>query len=77
VRDAHGALAAGLTKDDFEVFEDTAPQNISFFARSSASLSMRVAARSISSSNITTKVDLDTTLELPEYLKHEEKWGVS
>jgi Ca-activated chloride channel homolog len=34
VRDAHGALAGGLTKDDFEVFEEAAPQNISFFARS-------------------------------------------
>jgi Ca-activated chloride channel family protein len=34
VRDAHGALAAGLTQDDFQVFEDGAPQKISFFARS-------------------------------------------
>jgi Ca-activated chloride channel homolog len=34
VRDSRGALAANLTADDFEVFEDRAAQKISFFARS-------------------------------------------
>lgn len=34
VHDARGALAAELTKDDFEVLEDALPQTISFFARS-------------------------------------------
>ena len=34
VRDAGGRLIENLTKDDFEVFEDGAPQKISFFARS-------------------------------------------
>jgi Ca-activated chloride channel family protein len=34
VRDSSGALAGGLTKDDFEVLEDRIPQRISFFARS-------------------------------------------
>jgi len=34
VRDARGALAADLTRDDFEVVEDAVPQTISFFARS-------------------------------------------
>ena len=33
VRDAHGALAGDLSKDDFEVLEDGVPQRISFFAR--------------------------------------------
>lgn len=33
VRDAKGALVDGLTKDDFEVFEDAVPQKISFFSR--------------------------------------------
>ena len=33
-RDTQGTLAAGLTQDDFEVFEDGIPQKISFFARS-------------------------------------------
>lgn len=35
VRDAGGKLVTDLTRDDFEVFEDGAPQKISFFARSS------------------------------------------
>ena len=34
VRDAEGKLVTNLTQDDFEVFEDGAPQKISFFARS-------------------------------------------
>jgi len=34
VRDAGGKLIENLTKDDFEVFEDGAPQKVSFFARS-------------------------------------------
>lgn len=34
VRDANGALADKLVKDDFDVFEDGVPQKISFFARS-------------------------------------------
>jgi Ca-activated chloride channel family protein len=34
VRDARGQLATALTQDDFEVFEDGAPQKIAFFARS-------------------------------------------
>src|SRR5207247_1672911 len=34
VRDARGALAPGLTKDDFDVLENGAPQKVSFFARS-------------------------------------------
>jgi hypothetical protein len=34
VRDARGLLVTNLTQDDFEVFEDGAPQKISFFARS-------------------------------------------
>lgn len=34
VRDAAGALATTLTRDDFDVFEDGLPQKISFFARS-------------------------------------------
>jgi len=34
VRDTRGALVTGLTKDDFDVFEDGVPQNVSFFARS-------------------------------------------
>jgi len=33
VRDANGALVMDRNKDDFEVFEDGVPQNISFFAR--------------------------------------------
>ena len=35
VRDPRGALAANLSKDDFEVFEDGVAQRVSFFARSS------------------------------------------
>jgi Ca-activated chloride channel family protein len=34
VRDAHGARADNLTKDDIELFEDAVPQKIAFFARS-------------------------------------------
>jgi Ca-activated chloride channel homolog len=34
VRDAGGALVDGLTQDDFEVLEDTAPQKIAYFAKS-------------------------------------------
>jgi Ca-activated chloride channel family protein len=34
VRDPHGTLAAGLSRDDFEVLEDGVPQQVSFFARS-------------------------------------------
>jgi Ca-activated chloride channel family protein len=34
VRDRAGALVSNLTKDDFEVLDDGAPQTISFFARS-------------------------------------------
>jgi Ca-activated chloride channel family protein len=34
VRDASGALIDGLTQDDFEVTEDSAPQKIAYFARS-------------------------------------------
>ncbi|HTZ46870.1 MAG TPA: VWA domain-containing protein [Verrucomicrobiae bacterium] len=33
-RDSHGALIASLTKDDVELFEDTVPQKIEFFAKS-------------------------------------------
>lgn len=33
VRDARGALTAGLTKDDFEIVEDGSAQTIRFFAR--------------------------------------------
>jgi Ca-activated chloride channel family protein len=33
VRDGRGNLIDNLTQDDFEVFEDGAPQKISFFAR--------------------------------------------
>src|SRR5579862_7121118 len=32
VRDSQGKLVDNLSRDDFEVWEDTAPQNISFFA---------------------------------------------
>ena len=34
VRDADGALVDTLTKDDFEILEDTVPQKIAYFARS-------------------------------------------
>jgi Ca-activated chloride channel family protein len=34
VRDAGGRLIENLTKDDFEIFEDGAPQKVAFFARS-------------------------------------------
>ena len=34
VRDANGAPIDNLTKDDFEVVEDTVPQKIAYFARS-------------------------------------------
>jgi Ca-activated chloride channel family protein len=34
VRDASGKLVDDLTKDDFEVMEDAAPQKIAFFAKS-------------------------------------------
>jgi Ca-activated chloride channel homolog len=34
VRDARGALVDNLTKEDVEIFEDSAPQKIAFFARS-------------------------------------------
>lgn len=34
VRDAQGGLVDNLTKDDFEVDEDTVPQKIAYFARS-------------------------------------------
>ena len=34
VRDRTGALVSNLTKDDFEVLDDGAPQTVSFFARS-------------------------------------------
>jgi hypothetical protein len=33
-RDSVGKLVGNLTKDDVEVFEDAAPQKISFFSRS-------------------------------------------
>jgi hypothetical protein len=32
VRDANGALVDNLTKDDFEIVEDTVPQKIAYFA---------------------------------------------
>jgi len=32
VKDKHGALIAGLSKDDFEVFEDGKPQTIKYFS---------------------------------------------
>ncbi len=34
VRDSSGALVDNLTKDDFEIVEDTVPQKIAYFARS-------------------------------------------
>jgi Ca-activated chloride channel homolog len=34
VRDANGALVDNLTKDDFEIAEDTVPQKVAYFARS-------------------------------------------
>ena len=34
VRDSTGRLMENLTKDDFEIFEDGAPQKVTFFARS-------------------------------------------
>jgi Ca-activated chloride channel family protein len=34
VRDANGALVDGLTQDDFEVLEDSAPQKIAHFVKS-------------------------------------------
>jgi Ca-activated chloride channel homolog len=34
VRDAGGGLVDGLTQDDFEVMEDSAPQKIAYFAKS-------------------------------------------
>jgi len=34
VRDANGALVENLTKDDFDLIEDTVPQKIAHFARS-------------------------------------------
>src|SRR5438552_5602090 len=34
VRDSRGKLVMNLKQDDFEVFEDGAPQKISFFAKS-------------------------------------------
>src|ERR1700738_2329994 len=34
VRDADGALVDTLTKDDFEIVEDTVPQKIAYFSRS-------------------------------------------
>ena len=34
VRDANGALVDGLKQDDFEVTEDSAPQKIAYFAKS-------------------------------------------
>ena len=34
VRDTNGALVDGLTQDDFEVLEDSAPQKIAYFAKS-------------------------------------------
>jgi Ca-activated chloride channel family protein len=34
VRDSRGALVENLAKEDIEIFEDAAPQKISFFARS-------------------------------------------
>jgi Ca-activated chloride channel homolog len=37
VRDARGALVAGLGRDDFEVFEDGTPQTIAAFTRSADS----------------------------------------
>jgi Ca-activated chloride channel family protein len=33
-RDSNGALVDNLTKDDFEIVEDTVPQKIAYFARS-------------------------------------------
>jgi len=35
VKDKHGALIPNLTKDDFEVFEDSKPQTIKYFAAES------------------------------------------
>src|ERR1700722_17361122 len=34
VRDGNGALVDNLTKDDFEIVEDTVPQKIAYFSRS-------------------------------------------
>ena len=34
VRDTNGALVDGLTQDDFEALEDSAPQKIAYFAKS-------------------------------------------
>src|SRR6202142_2383074 len=34
-RDAHGNLVENLTRDDVDLFEDTVPQKIEFFAKSS------------------------------------------
>src|SRR6266700_2688720 len=35
VKDKHGALVPGLTKDDFQVFEDGKPQTVKYFAAES------------------------------------------
>ncbi|PYX84583.1 MAG: VWA domain-containing protein [Acidobacteria bacterium] len=35
VKDKHGALIPGLTKDDFDVFEDSKPQTIKYFTAES------------------------------------------
>ena len=35
VKDKHGMLIPGLTKDDFEVFEDGKPQTIKYFSAES------------------------------------------
>ena len=35
VRDSRGALVENLTNDDFEVLEDSVPQKVAFFSRSS------------------------------------------
>ena len=35
VKDKHGALIPGLTKDDFQVFEDGKPQTVKYFAAES------------------------------------------
>lgn len=75
VRDAHGALADHLAKEDFEVFEDGAPQRISFFARSTdlpLTLGLIVDA-SGSQEHFTRKHEQDLEVFLKEVLGPKDK----
>ncbi len=59
VTDGRGRFVSGLTRDDFEVLEDGAPQEITFFAREAAPLTILV----LLDASLSMRVNLDHVKE--------------